>query len=67
LIVASIWYLIVTSVLTFGQFYLERYFGRGASRNLPPTPLQQFRALFTRNLTRWHAPLPPVPVGREHR
>src|SRR5256885_1546506 len=33
LIVASIWYLVFTSVLTIGQYYIERYFGRGSSRN----------------------------------
>ena len=33
LIVASIWYLIVTTVLSFGQYHVERYFGRGVSRN----------------------------------
>ena len=43
LIVASIWYLIVTTVLSFGQYYLERHFGRGAARELPPTPLQRLR------------------------
>jgi polar amino acid transport system permease protein len=43
LIVASLWYLIVTSVLSFGQYYLERRFGRGASRELPATPLQRLR------------------------
>jgi polar amino acid transport system permease protein len=32
LIVASIWYLIVTTVLSIGQYYLERHFGRGTSR-----------------------------------
>ena len=42
-IVASIWYLIVTTVLSFGQYYLERYFARGAARELPPTPLQRLR------------------------
>lgn len=31
LITASIWYLLVTSVLTVGQHYVERYFGRGAA------------------------------------
>jgi polar amino acid transport system permease protein len=68
LIVASTWYLIVTSVLTFGQYYLERYFGRGSSRNLPPTPLQRLRAIFTRNLTTFHAAPPVIPaVGGEHR
>ena len=51
LIVASIWYLIMTSVLTVGQYYLERYYGRGAARELPPTPLQRLRRnlLFTRD------------------
>jgi polar amino acid transport system permease protein len=29
LLVASFWYLIVVSVLSVGQFYIERYFGRG--------------------------------------
>jgi polar amino acid transport system permease protein len=43
LIVASIWYLIVTTVLSFGQYYVERYFGRGTARELPPTPLQRLR------------------------
>jgi polar amino acid transport system permease protein len=45
LIVASIWYLFMTSILTFGQYYLERYFARGSARQLPPTPLQRFRRL----------------------
>jgi polar amino acid transport system permease protein len=31
-LVASIWYLIVTTVLSLGQLYLERYFGRGTVR-----------------------------------
>ena len=43
---ASIWYIVATSVLTFGQYYLERYFAKGASRELPPTPLQRFRRMF---------------------
>jgi polar amino acid transport system permease protein len=43
LIVASLWYLAITSVLYVGQFYLERYYARGASRELPPTPLQRIR------------------------
>ncbi|WP_165831733.1 amino acid ABC transporter permease [Brachybacterium endophyticum] len=29
LIVAALWYLAITSVLMVGQYYLERYFGRG--------------------------------------
>ena len=55
-IVASIWYLAMTSILTVGQFYLERYFGRGTQRGLPLTPIQRFR----RMLVTFHAP-PPAP------
>ena len=44
LIVASIWYLAMTSVLYVGQYYLERYFARGSSRELPPTPWQKIRS-----------------------
>ena len=43
LILASLWYLIVSTILSIGQFYLERYFGRGALRTPPPTPLQRIR------------------------
>lgn len=55
-IVASIWYLAMTSILTVGQYYLERYFGRGTQRGLPLTPLQRFRKM----LVTFHAP-PPAP------
>jgi polar amino acid transport system permease protein len=34
LLVAAAWYLLITSLLMVGQFYLERYFSRGASRKL---------------------------------
>jgi polar amino acid transport system permease protein len=44
LIVASIWYLAVTSVLSIGQYYIERYYGRGATRVTAPTLLQRLRA-----------------------
>jgi len=57
LIVASIWYLIVTSVLTVGQFYVERHYARGSVRELPLTPWQRVR----RYLTTFHAP-PPAPA-----
>ena len=46
LIVASLWYLLITSILTVGQYYLERRFARGNQRNLPPTPLQQLKRFF---------------------
>jgi len=50
--VVSIYYLAITSILTVGQFYLERYFARGSQRELPATPLQRFR----RMLLTGHAP-----------
>ncbi|WP_370547264.1 MULTISPECIES: amino acid ABC transporter permease [Corynebacterium] len=34
LLVAATWYLVITSILMVGQFYLERYFARGATRQL---------------------------------
>jgi polar amino acid transport system permease protein len=43
LIVASIWYLAMTSVLYVGQYYLERYYARGATRELALTPWQRVR------------------------
>jgi polar amino acid transport system permease protein len=43
LIVASIWYLAVTSVLSVGQYYIERRYRRGSARTLPPTALTILR------------------------
>jgi polar amino acid transport system permease protein len=40
LTVAVIWYLAMTSVLSVGQFFLERRFGRGAAHR--PTMLERF-------------------------
>ena len=44
LLVATVWYLILTSLVSVVQFYVERYYARGATRSLPPTPLQKLRA-----------------------
>jgi polar amino acid transport system permease protein len=44
LITASLWYLFLTSILTMGQYYVERYYARGLSHALPATPLQRLRA-----------------------
>jgi polar amino acid transport system permease protein len=61
LIVASLWYLIVTTVLTIGQYYVERHYGRGLARQPPLTPLQRLR----RNLFSFrHASVTPPP--RDH-
>jgi polar amino acid transport system permease protein len=43
LIVASIWYIVCTSVLYVGQFYLERHYGHGATREQALTALQRVR------------------------
>ncbi len=48
LLVATFWYLALTSVLSVAQFYVERYYARGALRTLPPTPLQRLRAVWGR-------------------
>jgi polar amino acid transport system permease protein len=44
LFLASVWYLILTSVFSVGQYYLERRYARGSTRNLPPTPWQRIKA-----------------------
>lgn len=44
LLMASIWYLASSTVLTVAQYYVERFYARGAQRALPPTPLQRLRA-----------------------
>ena len=43
LVVATIWYLVLTSVVSVIQYYVERFYARGAVRSLPPTPLQRVR------------------------
>ncbi|MFK0118012.1 amino acid ABC transporter permease [Streptomyces sp. NPDC090994] len=43
LLVATLWYIAVTTVLGVGQFYVERHYARGTSRALPPTPVRRLR------------------------
>jgi polar amino acid transport system permease protein len=62
LLVASIWYLILTTILSIGQYYVERRFGRGTARELPPTPLQRLR----RSLAIRHAAV-ELPAASEER
>jgi polar amino acid transport system permease protein len=57
LIVASIWYLAVTSVLSIGQYYVERHYGRGSAREAAPTLIQRLRA----GLWPRHAEVEPPP------
>jgi polar amino acid transport system permease protein len=61
LMVASFWYLILTSLLTIGQYYLERHFARGALRELPLTPRQRIRRRLERARAGRTAP-PALPV-----
>ena len=44
LLVAVLWYMILTTVLSIAQFYVERYYSRGSARVLPPTPIQRATA-----------------------
>ncbi|MEU6806955.1 amino acid ABC transporter permease [Streptomyces neyagawaensis] len=45
LFLAAAWYLILTSIFSVGQYYLERYYAKGSTRSLPPTPVQRFKAM----------------------
>lgn len=53
LVVASLWYLIVTSVLSVGQHFVERRFRRGQERNVKTTLRERLR-------TRQLSTAPPV-------
>ncbi|HEX4363630.1 MAG TPA: amino acid ABC transporter permease [Solirubrobacteraceae bacterium] len=54
LIVASFWYLVVTSIFSIGQFYIERHYDRGSSRQQQSTPWGRLR----HNVTTFrHAPV----------
>ncbi|WP_042418006.1 amino acid ABC transporter permease [Streptacidiphilus anmyonensis] len=52
LLVATVWYVILTSVISVVQFYVERHYARGALRSLPPTPVQRLRATVSAARTR---------------
>jgi polar amino acid transport system permease protein len=43
LFAVALWYLVLTSVFSIGQYYLERRFNRGSSRGQALTPLQRIR------------------------
>jgi polar amino acid transport system permease protein len=51
LIVASIWYLIITTILSIGQYYVERHYARG-TRNVQPSLLEIWRSGFRRLVAR---------------
>ncbi|MFJ4002132.1 amino acid ABC transporter permease [Streptomyces sp. NPDC090023] len=47
LLVATVWYIAVTSVLSVGQYHVERYYGRGAAHAQAPTPLTRLTLWLT--------------------
>ncbi|CAN7306421.1 amino acid ABC transporter permease/ATP-binding protein [Rhizobium sp. LjRoot30] len=57
LMVATVWYLVIMTVLSIAQHYIERYFSKGAVRNPKPLPFQAFFAGLRRPLAAV-APLP---------
>ncbi|PZE92846.1 GNAT family N-acetyltransferase [Curtobacterium sp. MCBD17_008] len=44
LVVATLWYLALTSAVSVVQYHVERWTARGSVRELPPTPWQRIRA-----------------------
>ena len=67
LLVAVVWYALITTILSIAQYYVERRYARGAVRELPPTPLQRARHWAR---TQWQrlgeapdgaSPAPPAP------
>ncbi|MPY56823.1 amino acid ABC transporter permease [Streptomyces spongiae] len=59
LMVATLWYIAVTTVLSAGQYYVERYYARGDARTLPPTPVQRLRGRLAAVRTRLSAATAP--------
>ena len=57
---ASIWYLLVTTVLTIGQYYLERHYGRGDRQAGPESIFERLRRIV---FPRSEAPGPPSASG----
>lgn len=43
LLVAVVWYAIITTLLSIVQYYVERHFARGTVAQLPPTPVARAR------------------------
>jgi polar amino acid transport system permease protein len=49
LIMASIWYLVLISFLSIGQYYLERHYGRGSTRHVRSGAWTRWNQRSTRN------------------
>ncbi|RNL60679.1 amino acid ABC transporter permease [Nocardioides marmoriginsengisoli] len=48
LVVATLWYMFMTAVLSVLQYFVERYYGRGATRSTTASPWAQAKAVFLR-------------------
>ncbi|ONI76397.1 amino acid ABC transporter permease [Actinosynnema sp. ALI-1.44] len=46
LLVATLWYMILTTLLGIPQYYLERHYAKGTDGEMPPTPAQRLRRRF---------------------
>ncbi|XKK38191.1 amino acid ABC transporter permease [Nocardiopsis sp. ARC36] len=44
LMVATLWYIVLTTLLSVAQFHVERHYAKGSVSVLPPTPLQRLRS-----------------------
>ncbi|MBV1855584.1 amino acid ABC transporter permease [Catellatospora tritici] len=58
LLVAAVWYLILTTILSIVQHYIERFYARGALRNPPPTLRSRLRATLAGSATGARTALP---------
>ncbi|MFF5504688.1 amino acid ABC transporter permease [Streptomyces roseolus] len=67
LLVATAWYVVLTTLLSVAQYYVERRYARGADRTPPPTPLQRarrsVRALRAAAARRDRPVVPLTPLG----
>ncbi len=67
LLVAVVWYTIITTLLSIAQFYIERHYARGTVRVLPPTPLQRARRWISVQWARLgDDPTPPPTLPATH-
>ena len=65
LLVATLWYITITSGLSVFQYYIERHYSKGALRTLPPTPLQRIRRVLGTH-ARIPAPDSPLTTNRKN-
>lgn len=70
LMVAATWYLVITSLLMVGQYYLERYYSRGSSRQLSTrqlAALSDAEGVPPRNVTVENKPRANMPQQKKNK